>query len=193
MSDFLDKKQLRLEALRSRDAIGPILRAEASMALALHLAALDPRPDDIVAGYMPIRSEIDPRPLMHALAAGGMRLCSPALLDRTTLVFREMIKGAPLVDTGFGTVGPGPEAAEVRPNLILLPLAGFDRYGNRLGYGAGHYDRVIAAMHGSGHRPRLIGLAFAAQELPAIPAEEHDIRLDGILTENGLRQFEAHA
>ncbi len=193
MADLSAKQQLRAQALRRRDAMDPIERVEASLALASQAASIAIEPGGIVAGYMPIRSEIDPRPLMHVLAEHGARLCSPATIDRTTIVFRELVRDAALVQTGFGTVGPGPEAAVVQPDLILLPLAAFDPLGNRLGYGAGHYDRAIAALHEAGRRPRLIGLAFAAQEIAAIPAGPHDVRLDAVLTENSLRRFEPPA
>ncbi|MCP1200146.1 5-formyltetrahydrofolate cyclo-ligase [Notoacmeibacter sp. MSK16QG-6] len=188
-----DKSQLRAEALEKRDGLDPVFRIECASAIAAHAGGIDLNHGEIVAGYMPIRSEIDPRPLMHALMARGARLCLPAVIDRTTIVFREMIKGEPLIETGFGTVGPGPDASELKPDTILMPLAGFDAAGNRLGYGAGHYDRAIARLRKAGLSPRLIGLAFAGQECGAIEAEGHDVPLDLVVTENGLRGFDSHA
>ena len=73
-------------------------------------------PGAIVSGFWPMRSEVDVRPLMFALRDKGARLCLPAILDKTTIVFRELVRGAPLVDMGFGTVGPGPEAAVLDPD-----------------------------------------------------------------------------
>jgi 5-formyltetrahydrofolate cyclo-ligase len=91
-------------------------------------------------------------------------------------------------DAGFGTMAPGPEAEELRPDVLLMPLAGFDRQGNRIGYGKGHYDTAISSLEKSG--PLLcIGLAFALQEVELVPAEGHDKPLAGILTEDGYRSF----
>ncbi|RLQ88707.1 5-formyltetrahydrofolate cyclo-ligase [Notoacmeibacter ruber] len=187
------KSQLRLGALAQRDGLDPVHRVEWSIAVAAFADQIVFDPGTVIAGYMPIRSELDPRPLMQALALRGARLCAPALLDRTTIAFRELVKGEALTNTGFGTIGPGPDAAELKPDIILLPLAGFDRMGNRLGYGAGHYDRAIARLHEEGRTPRLIGIAFATQQLPHIDAEPHDVPLEAVLTENGLRRFNTTA
>ena len=78
--------------------------------------ARDSRPGAIVSGFWPIRSEVDVRPLMFALREKGARLCLPAILDKTTIVFRELVRGAPMVDMGFGTAGPGEEAEVLDPD-----------------------------------------------------------------------------
>ena len=146
-------------------------------------------PGTIVSGFWPIRSEVDVRPLMSALAAQGARLCLPAIVDRQTIVFRELIRGAPMVDMGFGTVGPGPEAQVLDPEIMLVPLAAFDARGHRIGYGAGYYDRAIARLVVHERTPRLIGIAFDCQEVPLVPNEWHDVSLTDIITESGLRHF----
>ena len=112
-----------------------------------------------------------------------------SILDKTTIEFRELVRGAPLIDMGFGTVGPGPEAAVLDPVLMLMPLAAFDSQGNRIGYGAGYYDRAIARLKAKGITPRLVAIAFNCQEVEAVPAEPHDVPLDALLTESGLRRF----
>lgn len=185
---FKDAKQtLRQTVLARRDGLTPEWRAQASQALARHgQAALDLSAGMVVAGFLPIRSEVDPRPLMAGLHTQGARLCLPAILDRETIVFRQYHPDMKLVEMALKTQGPGPEAPELLPDVILLPLAGFDAMGNRLGYGAGFYDRAIAKMAAQGHHPRLIGLAFAIQSLPQIPAEPHDRPIEAILTEDGL-------
>ena len=104
------KKQLRAEALARRDALDPVWRIEASLAMAEQAEALGIEPGAIVSGFWPMRSEVDVRPLMFALRERGARLCLPAILDRSTIVFRELVRGAPLVEMGFGTAGPGEEA-----------------------------------------------------------------------------------
>ncbi|MBN9242692.1 MAG: 5-formyltetrahydrofolate cyclo-ligase [Mesorhizobium sp.] len=183
------KKHLRLEALGRRDALDPAWRIEASLAMASHAPAVDLGHGPVVSGFLPIRSEADLRPLMAALADRGARLSLPVVLDRETIVFRELVRGAEMVSTGFGTAGPGPEAAVLDPDIMLVPLAAFDRRGHRLGYGAGHYDRAIARLHDKGRNPRLIGVAFDCQEVERVPDEPHDVMLSAILTENGLRSF----
>ena len=187
------KKALRLAALARRDALGPHHRIDAALAIAEAGAAIDVVPGDVVSGFLPIRGEMDTRPLMAALAEKGARLCVPAILDRTTIVFRELARGAPLVDTGFGTVGPGADAAVLDPTIMLVPLAAFDARGHRIGYGAGHYDRAIARLHALGLYPRLYGIAFDCQEVESVPDEEHDVALSAILTESGLRGFDGIA
>jgi 5-formyltetrahydrofolate cyclo-ligase len=187
------KKKIRAETLARRDAIAPDTRIEKSLAMAEHGAAIDFAPGTVVSGFWPIRSEADIRPLMFAMREKGARLCLPVVLDRETIVFRDLVRGAEMVATGFGTAGPGAEAEVLDPQLLLVPLSAFDGQGNRIGYGAGHYDRAIARLVAKGMTPRLIGIAFGCQQVEAVPAEAHDVPLDAILTEDGLRSFAAPA
>ena len=184
------KKKLRLEALARRDALDPQWRIEASLAMAetaRELIAIEP--GAVVSGFWPMRSEVDVRPLLAALAEKGARLCLPAILDRTTIVFRELVGGGEMVEMGFGTQGPAEGAAVLDPAIMLIPLAGFDARGHRIGYGAGYYDRAIARLHATGATPRLIGVAFDCQEVDRAPDEPHDVIVPEILTESGLRRF----
>nr|WP_210314706.1 5-formyltetrahydrofolate cyclo-ligase [Rhizobium sp. AQ_MP] len=184
------KAEIRRERLALRDAIQTDRRVEYSLTMAeLAGDALSVEPGMIVSGFFPIRSEADIRPLMARLKARGARLCLPVVIDKETIAFRELVAGADLVDTGFGTRGPGPEAAVVDPDLLLVPLSAFDARGNRIGYGAGHYDRAIARLREKGRHPRLIGIAFDCQEVAEVPYEAHDVRLEAVLTESGLRTF----
>ncbi len=186
------KKALRMEALARRDALDPVWRIEASLAMADfadELIKVEPR--GAVSGFWPMRSEVDLRPLMFALRDKGARLCLPAIIDRTTIVFRELVRGAEMVDTGFGTSGPAADAATLDPELMLVPLAAFDGRGHRIGYGAGYYDRAIERLHNLGKRPRLIGVAFDCQEVGLVPDEPHDVLIPEILTESGLRRLGA--
>jgi 5-formyltetrahydrofolate cyclo-ligase len=185
----LEKKRLRSEALARRDGLSAQYRIEASLHLAEAAGGFSFDPGTPVSGFLPIRSEIDLRPLMAALAARGARLCLPVVASKSEIVFRELVRGAPLVDTGFGTVGPGPQAEVLLPRVMLVPLAAFDAQGNRIGYGAGYYDRYIAMLRQGGIEPDLTGIAFDCQEVARVPAEAHDVPLPRILTESGLRNF----
>ena len=181
------KASIRAAMLAQRDALAQDRRIEMSLAMAEYAEAIAFDPGTVIAGYLPIRSEPDLRPLMARFRARGARLCLPVVLDRETIVFRDFVRGAELVKTGFGTSGPGAEAEVLDPDILLIPLSSFDPEGNRLGYGAGHYDRAIARLRGKGLSPRLIGTAFSLQQADNLPAEPHDVPLAMILTEVGLR------
>lgn len=191
MSDIrARKKMMRAEALARRDALDEFRRVEAAFAMAeTAKRALRFVPGTVVSGFWPMRSEVDVRPMMFALREMGARLCLPAILDRTTIVFRELVAGAPMIDMGFGTQGPHAEAEILDPALMLVPLAAFDRRGHRLGYGAGYYDRAIARLEAGGAAPRLVGIAFDCQEVARVPDEPHDVPLPEMITERGLRRF----
>lgn len=137
----------------------------------------------VTAGYVPIRDELDPNPLLDALASAGATCCLPVILGRgQPLRFRLWRPGDALVSGPFGVPAPAEAAAEVAPTLVLVPMLGFDRKGHRLGYGAGFYDRTLDRLRRHG-RVLAIGLAYAGQELPLIPADPHDQPLDWIVTE----------
>ena len=178
------KARLRDEVLGRRDALEAMQRIEFSLKAAeIGSAHLKIEPGMVVSGFFPIRSEIDARPLMEIVRQRGARLCLPVVLDKTTIVFRELVRGAELVPTGFGTSGPGEDAPALDPQLLIMPLSVFDRTGGRIGYGAGHYDRAIARLLAKGMTPRLEGLAFSCQEVEAVPVEDHDQPLNAIITE----------
>jgi 5-formyltetrahydrofolate cyclo-ligase len=192
MTDKVQQKVLlRKERLLARDALAEAERIEKSLSIADHgeAAFRAGMPFSVVSGFLPIRSEADIRPLLSALRLTGARITLPVILDKQTIVFRELVPGAELVSMGFGTYGPGPEAAVLDPDLMLVPLAAFDAEGQRIGYGGGYYDRAIDRLHRKGLKPRLIGIAFDCQEVASVPAEPHDVRLHAVLTESGLRRF----
>lgn len=190
MSESRLKADLRNGRLAARDAILPEERIEKSLTISAHgLQAIDIAPGAVVSAFLPIRSEVDTRPLMALLRTRGARLCVPVVLDKETIVFRELFPGAELVKGVFGTSGPGPEAPELDPDIMLVPLSAFDAAGHRIGYGGGYYDRAIERLHKKGRDPLLIGIAFDVQEVASVPAEPHDIRLNAILTESGFRSF----
>ena len=183
------KADLRTAALARRDALSGEHRAAAAQAIALRGLPIEIKRGTIVAGYSPIRSEIDPAPLMRNVAAQGARLALPAITARgQSLRFRAWSPDDRLMRGPLGILEPSPAAAEIIPDIVLVPLAAFDRSGHRIGYGAGHYDRTLA------HLRKLkaitaIGLAFAAQEVKAVPALPHDVALDYVLTETEVFDF----
>jgi 5-formyltetrahydrofolate cyclo-ligase len=179
-----NKIDQRASALARRDALDADWRTKASLRAAeFARAILQEAKPAIISGYWPIRSELDPRPMLDIARACGHTVALPVLLDSDTLRFRLWADGNELVRAGFGTIGPGADAPEVVPDIMLLPLAAFDRSGHRIGYGKGHYDRALARLATLGHLPLLIGLAFAVQEVDKVAFEPHDIPLDFIVTE----------
>jgi 5-formyltetrahydrofolate cyclo-ligase len=177
------KTALRREALARRDALPAETRLDAAEAMAARPFPLAIAPGTIVSGFMPMRSEISPLPLMRKLAGQGARLALPAVAGRRQpLIMREWAFGAPLVTGVWGIGEPPPEAPELEPDIVLVPLLAFDRGGRRIGYGAGYYDRTIAQLRA--RKPVMtVGLGFAAQEVPTVPATPRDALLDLVLTE----------
>ncbi|MEL7545203.1 MAG: 5-formyltetrahydrofolate cyclo-ligase [Pseudomonadota bacterium] len=138
----------------------------------------------LVSGYLPIGSEVDIRPLLARLATAGAELVLPRIDADNTMSFRAWLRTDQLETGPFSLQQPERHAAFVRPTLVLLPLLAFDRSGNRLGYGKGHYDRALAELRRHG-RVFTCGIAFADQQVEQLPAEPHDIPLDWVVTENG--------
>jgi 5-formyltetrahydrofolate cyclo-ligase len=183
------KADLRAAALATRDALDDEQRASAARKIAARGLPIRVARGAIVSGYMPIKSEIDPLPLLRKLAAKGARLALPAVMARgKSLAFRAWLPDDRLLMGPLGILEPSPAATEIVPDIMLVPLAAFDCQGHRIGYGAGHYDFTLA------HLRRVkaitaIGLAFAAQEIEAVPALSHDERLDYVLTETKVFDF----
>ena len=123
---------------------------------------------------------------MHQLVAAGSRLalpCTPPRGSEAPLSFRLWDQAHVLSPGPFSVYEPPADALFVEPDLVLCPLLAFDGFGARLGYGQGHYDRALAALRAM--KPvTAIGLAFSAQQMDRLPAEPHDIPLDGIVTES---------
>ena len=157
------------------------IEAPARLAKAM-LAQHAPPKGAIIAGYWPMGEELDPRPLMLALASRGHAMALPVTPPRgQPLAFRAWAPGAALRPGPMGTSEPA-EGAALRPDILLVPLLAFDRAGRRLGYGGGYYDRTLAALPGA----KAIGIAYAGQEMPEVPAGPQDFRLPLIATEDSV-------
>ena len=142
-----------------------------------------------VAGFLPIGSEIDPRPLMRALEGRGASLALPCVQAKdTALIFRQWSEGDHLVSEAFGTKAPDPSKPECQPDIILVPGLAFDLSGYRLGYGGGFYDRTLAKLKAekSGKQVFTIGLGYECQRVENLPIGPYDQALDMIATPAGL-------
>ncbi|MCR5877872.1 5-formyltetrahydrofolate cyclo-ligase [Phenylobacterium sp. J367] len=182
MDSTSDKTALRrrLRTLRRELAAAHPGAAEAA---ALRLP-LDRLPEfQSFSGYHPMGSEIDPAPLMRRLAETGAVPALPVAesLD-APLEFRELDPALPLEADAAGVPGPPLWSSAVVPDLVITPLLAFDRRGRRLGQGGGHYDRTLANLRAI-QPVFVLGLAYAGQEVDALPDEAHDQRLDAILTD----------
>ncbi len=179
------KEELRAEAKAKRGRIAPADAAAAALAVRDRVLASGLVPDGaVVSGFWPIGDEFDPRPLMEALAAKGHSLCLPVVVGRgRPLAFRAWAPGEPLERAGFGLSVPRWDAPPAIPRFLIVPLLAFDRRGFRVGYGAGYFDRTIAELRAHVRGLRAVGVGFAMQEVPEVPALAHDQRLDAVATE----------
>ncbi len=190
MPDFSDtgqtKEALREVTLALRGALPLVQRKAAADTIAAGPFPVPVPAGAVVSGFFPLKTEINPLPLMRKLADAGVPLALPAIAGRgRPLIMRAWSFGAPLKAGQWGIREPTPDAAEVAPDILIVPLACFDRQGHRVGYGAGYYDMTIRALRAK--KPiSAIGIAFAAQEIPRVPATERDERLDLVLTEKEI-------
>jgi 5-formyltetrahydrofolate cyclo-ligase len=190
-ADMSLKAALRMQALACRDAeTGARAAAFADRIASVGLELARRLRPDVVSAYFAIRNEPSTLPLLEALSRAGFQTALPVTGKRgTPLVFRQWRPGEPTLEGKMAIREPRPEAPEVAPDLLFVPLAAFDRAGNRIGYGAGFYDRTLAELRA--RKPVwkpicAVGIAFACQALPEVPHEAHDERLDLVLTDTEL-------
>jgi 5-formyltetrahydrofolate cyclo-ligase len=177
------KKTIRRDAVARRDALPAAERAAAAETIARRMFPLAIAPGVIVSGFSPLKSEINPVPLLRRLSDGGAGLALPVVAGKgKPLIMRAWAFGEPLDSGVWGIREPKPEAPEVAPDILLVPLLAFDRSGNRVGYGAGYYDMTIAKLRAL-KSVTAVGIAFAAQEIASVPVTPRDARLDLVLTE----------
>ena len=179
-----EKARLRSDVLARRDGLDPEARKAGSQSVAEAVIGIPGLAEaGLVGGFWPIRSEIDPRPILDRLLARGQRVALPKVTP-DGLVFREWCEGERLERGGFGLSEPRDDLPEVFPDALIVPLAAFDRAGQRIGYGKGYYDGAIERLS---KRRRLltIGIAFSVQEIDRVPTQPYDQPLDHIVTEQG--------
>lgn len=175
------RQLLRRQMVAQRAALAASEHALLSARIVAHLQAALPVPA-VLAFCWPIKHEPDVRAVVDIWTAWGARAALPVVLTvDAPLAFREWRTDTPLAADRYGI--PTPTAGDwLQPDLILLPLNGFDAAGYRLGYGGGYFDRTLAALH---PRPLAVGVGFEINRLNSIYPEAHDQRLDWIVTEAG--------
>ncbi|NJM30016.1 MAG: 5-formyltetrahydrofolate cyclo-ligase [Rhizobiales bacterium] len=177
-----EKKQFRAEAQANR-----VAAFEADQGRAGEILAVRGLPPTVsgrsISGFAPYQSEISVMPLLTALAKAGWITALPVVIAKNQpLVFRAWLPGSETVPGIWNIPVPPPTSSEVAPDVLLVPLLAFDREGYRLGYGGGFYDRTLAKLRAI-KSVTAIGIAYAAQEVPSVPHDAHDQRLDWIMTE----------
>ena len=187
----VSKAELRALGLARRAAMTEDERRSGSELAVAHLRPLL-RPGETVSLFWPMRDEIDPRGLIDDVLKGGGHVAMP-VVEKKKIHFRRFDSEAGLETGVFGTRHPHQGHPPLDPDLIVAPLAAFDRQGGRIGYGAGYYDGAIADLIARGKRFRIAGIAFACQEVEAVPLESHDQRLSFIATERELINAEGSA
>ena len=184
------KIDLRASAKTRRASLSAVERQDGATRLAaLDLAAiLGPLPR-VVSAFHSMGEELDTGPLLRRLAALGYVLALPVMHGRgLPLVFRQWSSGDAMATAVWGIQEPTADKAALEPDVVLVPLLAFDRAGWRLGYGGGFYDRTLRGLRT--RKPvRVIGVAFAEQEVDAVPHLDYDERLDAVLTPQGLVEF----
>lgn len=173
-----DAKQRRTAAARAAPQAGDALARRV-------LEAVPPPPGAAVSAYWPMGDELDCRALITTLQRHGHVIGLPIIVRKgEPLRFRAWQAGVDLEPGGFGTSIPPKDAPEVVPDYLLVPLLAFDRAGYRLGYGGGFYDRTLEGLRRAAPgQVMAVGIAFAGQEVDAVPREPTDQRLDWIVTE----------
>ncbi|MEP5760111.1 MAG: 5-formyltetrahydrofolate cyclo-ligase [Litoreibacter sp.] len=182
----ISKKNARKTAMVARREAKSQVRDLAAQAMLE--AALLPFQGKVLAGYMPILTEVDPLPVMASMAARG-RVCVPVIQGAgLPLRFRQWLPDAEMEDGPFGAQVPA-SGDWIEPEVLIVPLVGFDAQGGRIGYGGGFYDRTLEGL-----RTRKVvtayGFAFQAQQVETLPQEPTDQKLDGIVTELGTTLFD---
>lgn len=190
-ADIPDKMSLRKEMLARRAAVARDFGIDEANSIRRHIREyVIASGAKYVAGYMPIGSEFDIKPVLTELADFGISLSLPVVKNKNAaLIFRHWQPDQPLQRGTYGIAQPPESNRLAVPELILVPMLAFDGNGHRLGYGGGYYDRTIHEFRKNTPELATLGVAFGSQRLDAIPADKNDIALDAVATENGIERF----
>ncbi|WP_370156816.1 5-formyltetrahydrofolate cyclo-ligase [Ferrovibrio sp.] len=174
-------KQRRAEAAAANGA------AIAALAAERFLAAVPVAAGQAVGAYWPMVDELDPRPLLAALRQRGAAILLPtvAAAKARPLVFRPWTAETAPPAGAYGIPAPPDALPAMRPDILLVPLVGFDAAGHRLGMGGGYYDATLRALRADGLPLRAVGYAFAVQQVAELPHGAMDETLDLVVTERG--------
>lgn len=185
-----ERARLRERLIGTRLAMSPEERDERSRRIERSIGTLLDRLDPKQIGFCwPFRGEFDVRPVVERYIARGGRAALPATVPGQPLVFRAWMPSTPLAEGRYGI--PIPEDGElVSPELILIPLVGFDAAGYRLGYGGGYFDRTLAALD---PKPCAVGVGFELGRLDSLRPAPWDMPCDYVVTEEGVWRRDAGA
>ncbi len=184
------KTALRKDLVAARRIAASAENGRAGAALARMFLREGPEipPGTVVSAFWPIKTEINVLPLMDKLREATATLCLPVAPDRLGDVeFRRYDAGTAMTEDAWGIPGPDFEADVLVPEVMLVPLLGFDVQGGRIGYGAGIYDRVIEKFRHNNAEVVVVGIAYAAQEVARVPMTNGDQLLDWVITEKGVK------
>lgn len=187
----LSKTALRAQAKVAREEAHAQSLAQggaaARQAVQLLLGFLQPHVGQVIAGYMPLGSELDPRPAMRELSMQGPVAVPVVEAKAQPLRFDLWTPEAEMIPGAFGAAIPK-TSNPVVPEVVIVPMLAFNRAGHRLGYGGGFYDRTLAKLRADGP-VFAVGLAYAGQEAHELPVEPTDAPLDAIVTEREVLTF----
>jgi 5-formyltetrahydrofolate cyclo-ligase len=185
-----EKRKLRETMMARRRALPHAAMLSAASSIARHFSdhpilAFAPS----FAGYRAMRGELDVMEIFKLMARFNKQTALPCVTPEKSLIYRAWNIGDALTRHPLGMEEPTPEAPEITPAVILIPLLAFDGEGYRLGYGGGYYDRTMTTLRALDTPPLFIGVGFSMQEVEQVPTDENDSPLDGILTELGVSMF----
>ncbi|MDF1586716.1 5-formyltetrahydrofolate cyclo-ligase [Marinimicrococcus flavescens] len=184
------KAELRALLRRKRAVLDPEDARRRSRAAAERLWEVIGPAEGPVSVFWPLRREIDTLPVIEKLLDRDSRVLLPRQAGPgLPLVLHVWRRGEPLLEGGFGVLEPLESAPVEEPRVVVVPLLGFDEEGRRLGYGGGFYDRTLERLRDMGLRPVVVGYAFELQAVPEVPVDDHDQRLDYLVTESAVRRF----
>jgi len=186
------RREFRQQLAARRRALPATARLAAAQGLRRMLERLPEYfTDRHVAGYWAIDGELPLNLAIPPLATRGQQFLLPVLQPDRQLLFAPWQTGDPVEPNRYGIpepVAPVTSRAPEEIELVLMPLLGFDRRGNRIGYGGGYYDRSFGFLQSRKRptEPLLVGIAYAFQELPHIKPEDWDVPLDFVATDHEL-------